>query len=97
MQTLFHRKPKTNKNAKNIEKMKAADLIMLELGVQWPISIVMTPHNMRAFQFCFRHLVNVKVYRSALAWGGLLLCRDTLISFCSTADLTLLSCCCPKF
>jgi uncharacterized protein YjaG (DUF416 family) len=55
--------PKTNvtKNAKNVEKMKAADLIMLELAVQWPISIVLTPHNLRAFQLCFRHLVNVKV------------------------------------
>jgi hypothetical protein len=41
--------------------MKAADLIMLELSVQWPLSIVLTPHNMRAFQFCFRHLVNCKV------------------------------------
>ncbi|NJR41519.1 MAG: hypothetical protein HC767_01510 [Akkermansiaceae bacterium] len=61
MQALFHRKANSKKNTKNMEKMKAADLIMLELGVQWPISIVLTPHNMRAFQFCFRHLVNVKV------------------------------------
>jgi hypothetical protein len=47
--------------------MKAADLIMLELAVQWPISIVLTPHNMRAFQFCFRHLVNVKVSKDLRA------------------------------
>lgn len=61
VQALFHRKTNTKKQAKNIEKMKAADLIMLELDVPWPVSIVLTPHIMRAFQFCFRHLVNVKV------------------------------------
>lgn len=66
MQALFHRKPNQKKNAKNMEKMKANDLIMLELGVQWPISIVLSPHNIRAFQFCFRHLVNVKVCHSPL-------------------------------
>lgn len=61
MQMLFKSAARKARATKNVTKIKSAELLMLQISIQWPLSIVLSPRSMRMYQFCFRHLLNCKV------------------------------------
>lgn len=62
-QMLFKSAARKARTTKNVSKIKSAELLMLQISIQWPLSIVLSPRSMRMYQFCFRHLLNCKVRR----------------------------------
>lgn len=57
---LFKSSARKARATKNVSKIKSAELLMLQISIQWPLSIVLSPRSMRMYQFCFRHLLNCK-------------------------------------
>lgn len=61
LQAAFRVKGKHKSRIKSTDQLEALELLMLSLRVEWPLSIVLSPHALCAYQFVFRHLVNCKV------------------------------------
>lgn len=79
---LFKSSARKARTTKNVSKIKSAELLMLQISIQWPLSIVLSPRSMRMYQFCFRHLLNCKVRAAAPHASSLsrqparILCRE---------------------
>eukprot|EP00892_Ulva_mutabilis_P005707 jgi/Ulvmu1/3508/UM162_0015.1 len=78
---LFKSASRKSRATKNVSKIKSAELLMLQLSIQWPLSIVLSPRSMRMYQFCFRHLLNCKGVEGNLGETWKQLSRARMLRF----------------